>query len=327
MEYGHDDGMGEKTRFFVAIEILFSPQNSKQATQPIASIQSCDSQETPIYRQGEDLTTRFHHLLHLPSSAGSSFKSFNLVMQRMGDHFVLLVDRLLTESSLEAAIEGIKISSSSKEEMGTDVSAHRMDLSFESLPKKFAECRICHDEDEDSNMETPCACCGSLKYAHRRCVQRWCNEKGNTICEICLKPFKPDYTSPPPLFHCHDGTPMSFRGNWEISRRDLYNLRFSAMGPANHDEPDFDEYMPSSRSLICCRVVAIIFMTLLVLRHTLPIIINGTGGYAVTLFTLVMLRCIGVLLPIYIMDHVYPPSDEENNLPQSQTRLHVVPVH
>lgn len=24
-----------------------------------------------------------------------------------------------------------------------------------------------------------------LQYAHRRCVQRWCNEKGNTTCEIC----------------------------------------------------------------------------------------------------------------------------------------------
>ena len=24
-----------------------------------------------------------------------------------------------------------------------------------------------------------------LQFAHRRCIQRWCNEKGNTICEIC----------------------------------------------------------------------------------------------------------------------------------------------
>lgn len=23
------------------------------------------------------------------------------------------------------------------------------------------------------------------QYAHRRCVQRWCNEKGDTTCEIC----------------------------------------------------------------------------------------------------------------------------------------------
>jgi hypothetical protein len=24
-----------------------------------------------------------------------------------------------------------------------------------------------------------------LQYAHRRCIQRWCNEKGDTTCEIC----------------------------------------------------------------------------------------------------------------------------------------------
>ncbi|KAF2317841.1 hypothetical protein GH714_041157 [Hevea brasiliensis] len=69
-----------------------------------------------------------------------------------------------------------------------------------STPRKMVECRICQDEDEDSNMETPCSCCGSLKYAHRRCVQRWCNEKGNTICEICHQQFTPGYTAPPPLY-------------------------------------------------------------------------------------------------------------------------------
>ncbi|KAF5791461.1 putative E3 ubiquitin-protein ligase MARCH [Helianthus annuus] len=256
----------------------------------------------------------------------------------MGDQCVLLVDCLDTESSHEAAIESISISGSA-EEVVTDVCADRMDVSFESVPKKFAECRICHEEDEDSNMETPCACCGSLKYAHRKCVQRWCNEKGNTICEICLQPFKPGYTSPPPLFHC-DGIPMNFRGNWEISSRDLYSLRVSSMGYAGDYEPDFDEYITlSSKSLICCRVVAIIFMTLLVLRHTLPIIINGTRGYTVTTFTFIMLRSVGVLLSLYIMVRAFASvrrrqqvqdhdlSDEENNLPEADTHLHIVHIH
>lgn len=39
----------------------------------------------------------------------------------------------------------------------------KMDLDIESSPRKIAECRICHDEDDDSNMEIPCSCCGSLK--------------------------------------------------------------------------------------------------------------------------------------------------------------------
>ncbi|KAL8250018.1 hypothetical protein R6Q59_033711 [Mikania micrantha] len=277
----------------------------------------------------------------------------------MGNKRIVVHNFIICRNFLQ--ILSKRFSNSANEEMVSDA----CDLGFNSkLPKKLVECRICHDEDEDSNMETPCACCGSLKHAHRGCVQRWCNEKGNTVCEICLQPFKPGYTSPPPLFHC-DGVPMNFRpvaggggwsatfelstltswarGNWEISRRDLYNLQFSATGSADHDEPDFDDYITlSSKSLICCRVVAIIFLTLLVLRHTLPIIMNGSGGYTVTMFTLIMVRSIGVLLSIYIMvrafasvrrreqpqdhDDGYIPSDEENNIPESETQVHVVHV-
>ncbi|KAF5933509.1 hypothetical protein HYC85_029680 [Camellia sinensis] len=28
-------------------------------------------------------------------------------------------------------------------------------------------------------------------FAHRKCIQRWCNEKMNTICEICHQPYPP----------------------------------------------------------------------------------------------------------------------------------------
>ncbi|CAH8367971.1 unnamed protein product [Eruca vesicaria subsp. sativa] len=28
-----------------------------------------------------------------------------------------------------------------------------------------------------------------LSFVHRKCVQRWCNEKGNTLCEICHQFF------------------------------------------------------------------------------------------------------------------------------------------
>lgn len=65
-----------------------------------------------------------------------------------------------------------------------------------------------------------------VQYAHRKCVQHWCNEKGDTICEIChqvcllalslvpckipltvclnvywywwTQPYQPGYTAPPP---------------------------------------------------------------------------------------------------------------------------------
>ncbi|KAF9590327.1 hypothetical protein IFM89_033745 [Coptis chinensis] len=109
------------------------------------------------------------------------------------------------------------------------------------------ECQICQDEDADFKMETPCSCFGSLKYAHRRCVQKW--------------------------------------GNWVISRRDLHNPRFIAMvsTDCNFLDPNYDEYsMHTTRSLLCCRTSAIIFMVLPILRHPLPIIINGNAEKTVT---------------------------------------------
>lgn len=82
---------------------------------------------------------------------------------------MLLVDQLLTESTLEAAIERNKqllhTAPSSSEDMMSDGPSHMMDVDSESSPRKLVLCRICHDEDEDLNMEIPCSCCGSLKVS------------------------------------------------------------------------------------------------------------------------------------------------------------------
>ncbi|KAL2522376.1 RING/FYVE/PHD zinc finger superfamily protein [Forsythia ovata] len=266
----------------------------------------------------------------------------------MSNHFMLLEDRLLTESTLEAAIQSknrLQHSPLISEDMTSDFSLHRMDIDAGSSPRKLVECKICKDEDEDSTMEAPCSCRGSLKYAHRNCVQRWCNEKGDTICEICHQQFKPGYTAPPPLFH-YGGIPMNFRGNWEISRRDLHNPQFITMVPTggNFLDPNFDGYpVRNTRSLMCCRVVAMIFVVLLVLRHTLPFIIYETNEYSVSLFMLLVLRTIGILLPIYIMvkaltavlnrrnhqdSHILPvpTSDEENELPRQMPQSHHIHI-
>lgn len=221
----------------------------------------------------------------------------------MGDHFVLFVDRLITESTLEAAIE-----SRNQAKLGTgDPKAEKntqKNVGDRKTDGKLVECRICQDEDEDSNMEAPCSCCGSLKYAHRKCVQRWCNEKGDTVCEICQQQFTPDYTAPPRLFR-YGRIPMNFRGNWEIARHDIQNHRFITMvqnsrdlvGPSHHDE-----YASSStRSIIYCRVVALIFMALLILRHVFPLVSAGAEQYSLALLILLLLRTAGIVLPLYIM--------------------------
>ncbi|KAL6848275.1 hypothetical protein ACP4OV_022403 [Aristida adscensionis] len=188
----------------------------------------------------------------------------------MGDHLALLVDRLLTESTLEAAIGSAK--------QMVDLQAETVAIEYfrggaddgggGGCPaRKVVECRICQEEDWDTSMEAPCACCGSLKYAHRKCIQRWCNEKGDTICEICLQQFRPGYTAPQQLFH-YGSIPMNFRGNWEIARQDLNDSQIITMVPTERDFMDnYDDYLPvrTRSSTLCCRTVAII-------------VIHGTPG-------------------------------------------------
>ncbi|KAK8484365.1 hypothetical protein V6N11_049639 [Hibiscus sabdariffa] len=114
-----------------------------------------------------------------------------------------------------------------------------------------AECRICQDEDFIKNLETPCACSGSLKYAHRKCVQHWCNEKGNVNCEICHQPYQPGYTAlPRPQT---EETAIDNRGGvWTISGTplDLRDPRLLAIAEAEQQflETEYDEYAASNAS-------------------------------------------------------------------------------
>ncbi|XP_042390623.1 uncharacterized protein LOC121981911 isoform X1 [Zingiber officinale] len=223
----------------------------------------------------------------------------------MGDHFALLVDRLLTESTLEATIgigsrvEGqVAANPSSLEDQGKEITRKRIIRDRTSIGK-LVECRICQEEDDDFNMEIPCSCRGSLKYAHRKCVQRWCNEKGDTVCEICLQQFKPGYTAPPKLFR-YGTTPMNFRGNWEITRQDIYDSQIITLVPSERDTLQYYDNDHSS-SKVCCRVIALIFMVLLVLQHFLPLLIGGAEQYSFTLFSLMVLRTTGILLPVLVI--------------------------
>lgn len=109
----------------------------------------------------------------------------------MGDHLALLVNRLLTESTLHAAIESrnrAKEAQVEVEEEGGGKTNVKLVMSKEgneelSSLRKLVECRICQDEDFDSNLETPCSCCGSLKVS-------FCNSRGiNFILFIYVYTF------------------------------------------------------------------------------------------------------------------------------------------
>ncbi|WMV07769.1 hypothetical protein MTR67_001154 [Solanum verrucosum] len=200
-----------------------------------------------------------------------------------------------------------------------------------------AECRICQDEDTLNNLESPCACCGSLKYAHRKCVQHWCNEKGDITCEICHQQYQPGYTAPPRsrsedtiidigfsvalLKACFSSSQHRLNsllgyvcsteaprwGGWQIAGTplELHDPRLLAIREAERQllEAEYDDYNATNASGVAfCRSAALILMAFLLLRHALPVAdADGDDEDPSAFFSLFLLRLIGFLLPCYIM--------------------------
>ncbi|XP_010258346.1 PREDICTED: uncharacterized protein LOC104598128 [Nelumbo nucifera] len=233
----------------------------------------------------------------------------------MGDHLILYVDRLITPATLQS-MQGADVSGPSGEgsraqtavPSGPAVEDKRVeehDVSDEEEPLlQTMECRICQEEDHIKNLETPCACSGSLKFAHRKCVQRWCNEKGDITCEICHQSYQPGYTAPPPPPRPLETT-IDISGAWTISGSplDLHDPRLLAMAAAERHflEAEYDEYAATNASgAAFCRSAALILMALLLLRHALTINADGEDD-ASAFFSLFLLRAAGFLLPCYIM--------------------------
>eukprot|EP00249_Psilotum_nudum_P015069 c25150_g1_i2 orf=264-899(-) len=125
------------------------------------------------------------------------------------------------------------------------------------------ECRICQEEDGIVNLEAPCACSGSVKYAHRKCVQLWCNEKGDTTCEICNEPYRSGYTVSSRLIHSNS-IPMQISEDWstpEAHSIELGDPRILAIAAAQRHllGARYDEYgTVNSSGATCCRSVVLI---------------------------------------------------------------------
>ncbi|XP_043707258.1 uncharacterized protein LOC122656707 [Telopea speciosissima] len=231
----------------------------------------------------------------------------------MGDHLVLYVDRLITPAILQS-MQGDEVPGSSAEGSCTQTAVSTCedkrvlehDVSDEEEPLiQTLECRICQEEDHIKNLETPCACSGSLKFAHRKCVQRWCNEKGDITCEICHQPYQPGYTAPPPPPQSEE-TAIDISGGWTISSSplDLHDPRLLAMAAAERHflEAEYDEYAATNASgAAFFRSAALILMALLLLRHALTITNADGDDDLSTFFSLFLLRAAGFLLPCYIM--------------------------
>ncbi|KAG8653262.1 hypothetical protein MANES_05G002900v8 [Manihot esculenta] len=139
-----------------------------------------------------------------------------------------------------------------------------------------SHCRICHEAEFESckSLEAPCACSGTVKFAHRDCIQRWCNEKGNTTCEICLQKYESGYTATSKKCQQMEMDAMTIRESLEIPRR---GYEPEIQGMVTVDEAaysDIEWTSAADRSASYCRSLAIIIL---------------------------VLRTSGILLPMYIV--------------------------
>uniref|UniRef100_K3ZXG1 RING-CH-type domain-containing protein n=1 Tax=Setaria italica TaxID=4555 RepID=K3ZXG1_SETIT len=111
-----------------------------------------------------------------------------------------------------------------------------------------------------------------MQYAHRACVQRWCNEKGDVTCEICHEPYEHGYTAPP---RAHpDETTIDISGGWTITGTafDLRDPRILAVAQNHILEAEYDDYSATNASTAAfCRSAALVLMALLLLRHALTL--------------------------------------------------------
>ncbi|KAI3741754.1 hypothetical protein L1987_59430 [Smallanthus sonchifolius] len=166
-------------------------------------------------------------------------------------------------------------------------------------------CRICHEAEFESSksLEAPCSCSGTVKFAHRDCVQRWCDEKGNTNCEICLQKFEPGYTAPPPKKPTQDTLVVTIRESLQVSRT-AENLVIVAVTDEEESlvEREYAECSSTADATASmCRTLALIFTILLLFRHFIGVLIGETGDYPFTLLTLLVIKACGILLPMYII--------------------------
>lgn len=134
------------------------------------------------------------YVLHLNYKTKKIPKETVYLVSRMCDHFMILEDRFLTESTLEAAIQSKNrlqhASPLISQDMTSNFSFHRMDIEAGSSPRKLVECKICKDEDEASTMEVPCSCRGSLKVSllilsNITCYQHLMKVSACTLCSNC----------------------------------------------------------------------------------------------------------------------------------------------
>lgn len=172
--------------------------------------------------------------------------------------------------------------------------------------KEMVECRICQEEDEVHEMEAPCACNGSLKFAHRKCIQRWCNKKGDITCEICNKIFSPNYSLPPQR-SSPDVLAIDISQAWgpHMNLRDSHLIVLAAASERQYLQSEYEDYAGATTgSIACLRSVAFILLMVLLLHQALMVTRDsGLVQESSTFFRIQisLLQFTVFLLPCYIV--------------------------
>ncbi|XP_022740504.1 uncharacterized protein LOC111292393 [Durio zibethinus] len=172
------------------------------------------------------------------------------------------------------------------------------------------QCRICHDLDFITKLEAPCACKGTIKFAHRKCIQIWCNEKGNKVCEICHQRYEPGYTVPLILTEpCHTGNilgnlsegltvpgiPRELQST-ELTSEEVEHLLEAEFDECNNETHDENENENANGATTWGKSI-LIFLTLLLLKH-LTFFTDLPGDSDESSENLYLI--LGLLLPCYI---------------------------
>ncbi|KAK3002371.1 hypothetical protein RJ639_022532, partial [Escallonia herrerae] len=231
----------------------------------------------------------------------------------MVDDFMVCVDRIIASACFESVNERERLLRGAN---GDDVIVvtEKNNVTSSSLNScnsegcssmVVRECRICQEEDDEHDMEVPCACNGTLKFAHRKCIQKWCNKKGDITCEICNQVYSPNYTLPPAKSNS-DVMAIDIRQAWgpHIDIRDPHFLAFAA-AERQFLQSEYDDYAAANKGTIACfRSVAIILMLILLIRQALMVTRDiGMIQEASTFFNfqISLLQLAGFLLPCYVL--------------------------
>uniref|UniRef100_A0A804PZZ2 RING-CH-type domain-containing protein n=1 Tax=Zea mays TaxID=4577 RepID=A0A804PZZ2_MAIZE len=150
------------------------------------------------------------------------------------------------------------------------------------------QCRVCHEEEDQgrATMESPCGCSGSLK--------RWCDEKGSTLCEICLQNFKPGYTMPPKK------TPVVETAVTISEHEDMQHLEppEGLVDGADYTRCSY----AADQCATWCRSLAITFTIVTLAWHLVAVATAEAAEHcAFSLLTMYLLRAAGILLPLYLV--------------------------